>query len=69
MAIATCMAVRHAILCGFERFAKRPISPCKTAHIAARNGPFHHAKRPISQHETAHFANGYGNGRSERPLL
>ena len=49
MAIATCMAVLHAILCGFERFAKRPISHCKTAHFIVRNGPFRNTKRPISQ--------------------
>ena len=34
---------------GKYRLAKRPISPCKTAHFALQNGPYRSAKRPISQ--------------------
>lgn len=38
-----------AQLIGIQRVAKRPISPCKTAHIATRFGSFCKAKQAVSE--------------------
>lgn len=32
-----------------ERFAKRPVSCCKTGHSGTQNGPFCNAERPVLQ--------------------
>lgn len=42
------------------RFAKRPISPCETARIAVRNGPFRKVKWAVLQRIVAQCVTGYG---------